>query len=505
MDGIIAVTMKKYFQLRTLQYSLWKSDQVHTQEELLLDLVRQAGRTVFGREHGFSSIASYQDYKKSVPLRKYEGIEPYIRRMLEGEKDILWPGQVEFFSKSSGTTNSVSKYLPVSHDALYKNNYKAGRDIYTIFFKNYPDSDLFADKGSVFSLGGSYTHNEHGMKVGDVSAIIMSELPAWAQEYREPSLTTALMSDWEEKIPAMISETVGKNITHLSGVPTWFVSIFEELKKNHPYTTLRDVWPNLELFIHGAVAFEPYKKIFRELIPFDDMKYMEVYNASEGFFAIQDDPKKVGEMLLLTDHGIFFEFIPMNQYGTQGAQAVALWDTEVGINYAMIITTNAGLWRYDIGDTVCFTSTKPYRVKITGRTKHFINVFGEELMVGNTDMAIAQISEEMDVIVEHYTAAPIYMDTHGKGGHEWVVEFTRAPNDIKKFQARLDEILQSLNSDYRAKRHRDIALQELKINTVLDGTFMKWMHKRGKVGGQHKVPRLSNERTYIEELLEVGE
>lgn len=495
--------MKKYFQLRTLQYSIWKKDQVHTQEELLFDLVRQAGRTMFGKEHSFSTIDSYEEYRNLVPIRKYEDIEPYIKKMLQGEKDILWPGQVEFFSKSSGTTNDVSKYLPVSHDALYKNNYKAGRDLYTIFFKNYPDSDLFADKGSVFSLGGSFTHNEHGAKVGDVSAIIMSELPSWAQEYREPSLETALMSDWEEKIPAMIADTVEKNITHLSGVPTWFVSIFEQLKEKHPYTTLRDIWPNLELFVHGAVSFEPYRKIFNELLPFEDMKYMEAYNASEGFFALQDDPEKVGEMLLLTDHGIFFEFIPMSEYGTDNAQAIALWDVEEGVNYAMIITTNAGLWRYDIGDTVCFTSTNPYRIKITGRTKHFINVFGEELMVGNTDMAIAQISQEMDVMVEHYTAAPIYMDSHGKGGHQWVIEFRKTPSDIRQFQSRLDEILRSLNSDYNAKRHRDIALQELTLNVVPEGTFLKWMEQRGKLGGQHKVPRLSNERKYVEEVLTI--
>jgi len=493
--------MKKYFQVRYLQLSVWKRDQVHTQQELLFDLLHQASRTTFGKEHDFSSIHTYEKFSENLPVRSYEDIEPYITRMIAGEKDVLWPGLVELFSKSSGTTNDASKYLPVSHDSLHKNNYKAGKDVYSLFFHNYPDSDLFINKGSVFSLGGSYTINEHGMKVGDVSAIIMSELPSWAQEYREPSLTTSLMSNWEEKIPAMISETEHKNITHLLGVPTWFVSIFEGLKKKHPYTTLRDVWPDLELFIHGAVSFEPYRKIFKELLPFDDMKYMEVYNASEGSFAIQDDPQKKGEMLLLTDHGVFYEFISLKEYGTKNAQAIPLWKVEEGVDYAMIITTNAGLWRYDIGDTVCFTSTKPYRIRISGRTKHFINVFGEELMVGNTDAAIATISQEMDCIIEHYTAAPIFMNEQGKGGHQWVIEFRRAPDSVPAFQKRLDEILQSLNSDYAAKRQHNLALQELSLTLVPEGTFLSWMESRGKLGGQHKVPRLSNSRKYVEQLL----
>lgn len=504
MGNIVAIAIKKYFQLRTFQFLWWKKNQISTQKTLLFSLLKKAQQTDFGKEHDFASIKNYRDFTQKIPLRKYEQTEPYIALMLKGEENILWPGQVKNFSKSSGTTNSKSKYLPVSSAALHKNNYKAGRDIYTIFFKNYPNSKLFLNNGSVFSLGGSYTRTEGGAKVGDISAIIMSELPAWAQKLREPSLNTALLTNWKEKIPAMISETVGKNITHLSGVPTWFIGIFEELKKQYPYKTLRDIWPQLELFVHGAVAFEPYKKIFRELLPFNDMKYMEVYNASEGFFAIQDDPERKGEMLLLTDHGIFYEFIPMKDYGSPDAVTLPLWEVQQGINYAMIVTTNAGLWRYDLGDTVCFTSTKPYRITITGRTKHFINVFGEELMVGNTDAAIATISEEMDVIVEHYTAAPIFMNEQGKGGHEWVIEFIRPPRNVKQFQHRLDVILQSLNSDYAAKRQHDLALQELTLQVVPEGTFLTWMEERGKLGGQHKVPRLSNERKYVEELLALG-
>ncbi|MCA9352234.1 GH3 auxin-responsive promoter family protein [Patescibacteria group bacterium] len=493
--------MKKYFQLRIYQVELWKTSALMSQEILLYDLIHLGEQTEFGRTHNFKNIETYEEFKRDVPIMTYEEIAPYITRMLDGESDVLWPGKVTSFSKSSGTTNDISKYIPVSHDSLYGNNYKAGRDLYSLFFKNYPDSDLFENNGSVFSLGGSFETNEHSIKIGDVSAIIMSELPQWAERYREPSIKTALMSHWKDKIPAMITETVGKNITHLSGVPTWFVALFEELQKTHPYTTLRDVWPNLELFVHGAVSFEPYRTIFQKLLPFDDMKYLEVYNASEGFLAIQDDPSKPGEMLLLTDHGIFYEFILMNSYGTKEPLTVTLSDVEVGVDYAVIITTNAGLWRYDIGDTVCFTSTEPYRIKISGRTKHFINVFGEELMVGNADEAMSHVCKQTGAIVEHYTAGPIFLDEHGRGGHEWVVEFKQEPRDIQSFITKLDQKLQSLNSDYAAKRQDDIALQELILHAVPQGTFIQWMESRGKLGAQHKVPKLSNKREYIEELL----
>lgn len=501
MNRIIESSMKTYFKLRSYTIGLWKNTALASQEVIFYELLSVASQTEFGKKYRFDEIYSLQDFQKNIPIQTYNDIEPYIKQMINGKSDVLWPGKIRLFSKSSGTTNDVSKYIPVSHAALYHNNYRAGRDLYSIFFASYPESDLFNNKGSVFSLGGSFVTNEHNVKIGDVSAIIMSELPRWAEEYREPSLDIALMEHWKEKIPKMIEGTIDKNITHLSGVPTWFVSIFEELKKNHPYTTLRDIWPNLELFIHGAVSFAPYREIFNNLLPFDDMKYLEVYNASEGFFAIQDDPGKKGEMLLLTDHGIFYEFIPMKHYGTKNPQVITLKDVELGIDYAMIITTNAGLWRYDIGDTVCFTSTNPFRIKISGRTKHFINVFGEELMVGNSDEAITQTCKQTNAIVAHYTAGPIFMNEHGKGGHEWIIEFNQAPSNIEEFIDILDATLQGLNSDYQAKRQDNIALQKLTLSIVPEGTFMKWMEERGKLGGQHKVPRLSNTRKYLEELL----
>jgi len=501
MKNLIETSMKAYFKMRRYKVESFKRNQVVSQEFLLFDLLQKAIHTEYGHTYGFSNIRSYEEFKNNIPLVTYEDIEPYITKMIQGERDILWPGIMHHFSKSSGTTNDVSKYLPVSHDSLYQNNYMAGRDIYTIFFCNYPESDLFKNNGSVLGLGGSFETNEHGIKVGDVSAIIMSELPKWAEKYREPSLPVALLSKWKDKIPAIIEDTKNKNITHLSGVPTWFVSIFDAMKQEKDFTSLREIWPNLELFIHGAVAFGPYREMFRALIPHKDMKYMEVYNASEGFFGIQDDPNRVGEMLLLTDHGVFYEFIPISEYGSTQQNPITLADVELDIDYAIIITTNAGLWRYDLGDTVCFTSTDPYRIKISGRTKHFINVFGEELMVGNTDEALEYVAKKHNCIIEQYTAGPIFMNHEGKGGHEWIIEFKKEPQDIHVFIDDLDNQLQMLNSDYRAKRQDDIALQKLVLHIAPQDTFMKWMEGRGKLGGQHKVPRLSNNRTYLEEIL----
>ncbi|MGB0925326.1 MAG: GH3 family domain-containing protein, partial [Minisyncoccia bacterium] len=373
------------------------------------------------------------------------------------------------------------------------------------FFESYPNSNLFQNQGSTLSLGGSLANkNEKGIVIGDVSAIMMSQLPGWAAQYREPSLDVALMSQWQEKIPAIAKDLVGKNITHISGVPTWFVSLFDHMLDNNPGKNLQDLFPNIELFVHGAVSFEPYRQIFQNFFPQKNMKYLEVYNASEGFFAIQDQPEKPGEMLLLTDHGVFYEFIPMATYGTNDQVCIQLSQVQVGVDYAMLISTNAGLWRYDIGDTVCFTSVDPYRIKISGRTKHFINIFGEELMVGNADSAIAAIAKKYNIEIAHYTAGPIFMNTQGKGGHEWIIECKASyPENMQEFAGDLDAVLQSVNSDYATKRQDNIALQLPVIHFVATGTFEKWMEQRGKLGGQHKVPRLSNKRTFIEEILKI--
>ncbi len=503
MKSLIETSIKAYFKLRQYRVQSWKRNQVTTQEIIFTELLRSAENTEYGRKYGFDRIVDYAGFQRDVPIVSYDDLQPYISRMLNGERDVLWPGFVPYFSKSSGTTSDVSKYIPVSKPALQRNNYKAGKDLYSIFFANYPESDLFRNSGSVFGLGGSFEYNPSGIKVGDVSAIIMSEVPRWAERHREPSLDVALMPHWKDKIPAMIKDTQSKNITHLSGVPTWFISLFDEMKKNHDYSTLRDIWPNLELFIHGAVAFAPYRPLFEKLLPFSDMKYMEVYNASEGFFAIQDMPDKIGEMLLLTDHGVFYEFIPMSVYGTSDQYTIPLSGVEVDVDYAMVITTNAGLWRYDIGDTVSFTSIDPYRIRISGRTKHFINVFGEELMVGNTEEALTHVCAKTGATIENYTAGPIFMDETGSGGHEWVVEFKQLPADIDTFIDLLDLELCSVNSDYAAKRQDDIALQKLKLHVAPPGTFMDWMGQRGRLGGQNKVPRLSNSRKYIDQIIDM--
>ncbi|MCD5390211.1 MAG: GH3 auxin-responsive promoter family protein [Candidatus Pacebacteria bacterium] len=504
MKIVVEAGIKKYFQMRKFKYQIWKKNALDTQEFILFDLLNTAKYTKFGKEFNFEEISDYEDFKKNVPISNYEEIYPYIQKMLDGEHDILWPGFTSFFSRSSGTTNDVSKYIPVSHDALYKNIYVAGKDIYTIFFDNYPDSDIFKNNGSVLSLGGSLSPvNEKGIRVGDVSAVMMSQLPKWAAKYRQPTLDIALMSEWKSKIPAILDDVKGKNITHILGVPTWFISLFEEAKKQNKTNTLQDIFPNIELFFHGAVAFEPYRQIFENLFPQKNMKYMEAYNASEGFFAIQDDPEKNGEMLLLTDHGIFYEFIKMDEYGMKNQTTINLSNISIGVDYAMIISTNAGLWRYDIGDTIQFTSVDPYRIKISGRTKHFINVFGEELMVGNTDAALSFVCKKHNVQIENYTAGPIFMNKQGKGGHEWIIEFKNDPQNLGDFIIDLDSELQNVNSDYKAKRQDDIALQCLKLHAVPAKTFMKWMEGRGKLGAQNKVPRLSNRRRFIEEILNI--
>lgn len=500
MHLFIEYCLKKFFQSRIPFISYWKRNALYHQRNILKRNISLAQNTHYGKKYKFSNIKNITDFQNQVPVVIYEDIAPFINEMLQGKENILWKGKIPYFSKSSGTTNDISKYIPVSHSSLHDNNYKAGKDVYSFFFKRYPKSKLFHNYGAVFSLGGSYVTNELGIKIGDVSALLLSELPSWAERYREPSPDIALMSKWKEKLPAMITNTVDKNITHILGVPTWFISMFEKMKETHSYVTLRDIWPNLELFIHGAVAFGPYRALFQELLPFKDMKYLEVYNASEGFFAIQDTDHQ-GEMILLTHHGIFYEFIPMKTHGTKEALAVDLSKVEIGIDYALIITTNAGLWRYDIGDTICFTSLNPYRIKITGRTKHHINVFGEELMVGNADTALLEVCEKTGVIIEHYSVGPIFMNQQGKGAHEWVIEFRRPPKDNKEFALLLDKQLCNLNSDYAAKRQDNIALQPLVLKVAPKGTFLKWMEQRNKLGGQYKVPKLSQERKYIEELI----
>lgn len=474
------------------------------QDELLKKLIHSAKHTVFGKEYGFESGIREKDFKERVPIQTYEQMFPYIERLMRGEQNILWPSEIKWFAKSSGTTNARSKFIPVSPEALEECHFKAGKDLLSIYINSYPDTNIFSGKG--LAIGGSHQINEfdptNTSHYGDVSAVIMANLPVWAQFIRTPSLEVALMDNWEEKIEKLARETASINVTHIAGVPTWTVLLIQKVLEMEGKKNIKDVWPNLETFFHGAVSFTPYRKLFETLIPDTAMNYWEVYNASEGFFGMQDQAKS-DELLLMLDYGIYYEFIPAEEFDKENPKALSLHDVEVGKNYAMVISTNAGLWRYNIGDTVKFTSTSPYRIKITGRTKHFINAFGEELIIENAEAAITHACEKTGAVMDNFTAAPIYLETSRRGGHEWIIEFKREPTNIDHFTSILDESLRSLNSDYDAKRSQNLALVAPKIHSVQQGTFYNWMKKRGKLGAQNKVPRLSNDREYVEEILEM--
>lgn len=473
------------------------------QARIFQQLIAQGSLTQFGAQHNFSRIKSPADFARQVPISTYEQLFPWIERVLKGEKDVLWPGRIDWFSKSSGTTNDRSKYIPVSQASLYDCHYKGGKDLIAIYLHERPGTRVL--QGKTLALGGSLIENpwRPGTQIGDVSAVIMKNLPWWAQRMRAPQIEIALMDKWEYKIEAMIATCAKENITSLSGVPTWMVVLLQRMVEMHKAQSILDIWPNLEVFLHGAVSFGPYRELFRQLIPSDTMQYLETYNASEGFFGIQDRLDQPDQMLLMLDYGIWYEFIPMDEWGSEQPRTIPLSEVEKDKNYAMVISTNGGLWRYLIGDTVRFTSVEPYRIKVSGRTKHFINAFGEELIVENAERALSEACERTGGIVREFTAAPVFMDNSGKGSHEWVVEFTKAPESLDHFTDVLDTSLRRLNSDYDAKRYQNLALLKPILRLVPQGTFHKWMARRGKLGGQHKVPRLANDRRYVEEILEM--
>jgi len=425
---------------------------------------------------------------------------------MKGEQNLLWPSDVKWFAKSSGTTNARSKFIPVSYEALEECHFNGGKDMLSLFCNNHPNTKIFDGKG--LTIVGSQQANQFDLSqesyYGDVSAVIMSNLPYWTKFVRTPSLDIALMDEWEGKIDQIAKMTCEENVTSISGVPTWTILLLQRIMELKNAKDISEVWPNLEVFFHGAVAFGPYKDIFKKLIPSKSMNYMETYNASEGFFGIQDQ-KNSDEMLLMLDYGIFYEFMPYSEIQKDAQKVVGLEDVKIGENYAMLITTNAGLWRYKIGDTVQFTSTAPYRIKISGRTKHFINAFGEELVVENAERAIAKAANRTEALISNFTAAPRYFGENDKGAHEWIVEFEREPNDLERFEKILDKTLREINSDYDAKRYRNMALTAPIIHKADPGTFYKWMKSRNKLGGQFKVPRLSNNREYLEEILKMVE
>ena len=465
------------------------------QEAVLEHLIKQAKDTEYGRNHAFSAIKGYDDFIHNIPVNTYEELKGDIDRMRQGEVDILWPGRVKWYAKSSGTTNDKSKFIPVSPEGLQKIHYAGGRDSVAIYLRNNPKSRMFDGKGLI--LGGSHSPN-YNLKdslVGDLSAILIENINPLVNLVRVPKKQTALLSDFEVKREQIAREAMTKNVTNLSGVPSWMLSVLTCMMEMTGKAHLEEVWPNIEVFFHGGVAFTPYREQYKRLITSPRMHYMETYNASEGFFGIQDDPEDKS-MLLMLDYGVFFEFIPMD-----GGDPVPLWGVETGKNYAMVISTSCGLWRYEIGDTVQFTSTNPYKFIISGRTKHFINAFGEELIVDNAEQGLAYACEQTGAEVLEYTAAPVFMDEKAKCRHQWLIEFSKRPDDLQLFASLLDKRLQEINSDYEAKRYKDITLQHLEIIEARPNLFNDWLKLRGKLGGQHKVPRLSNSRDTIEQLL----
>ena len=475
------------------------------QAAVLRTLLHAAQATEWGRRYGYADGLSASEFAQRVPCTTYEELYPHIERVLQGEADVLWPGKVQWFSKSSSTTNARSKFIPVTREALHDCHYRAGRDMTALATHLFPESRILS--GKTLSLGGTHGPNpfrphDADSHVGDVSAIIMQNLPTWAEFIRTPPLELALLDEWEEKIERIARHVLHVDVTILAGVPTWMIVLLRRVTELAGVQHITEVWPNLRLFLHGAVAFGPYRELFRQLIPDERMRYLEIYNASEGYFGLQDRPESE-DMLLLVDHGVYYEFIPADQFDAAHPQTLTLDQVELNKKYALVISTNAGLWRYKIGDTIRFTSLAPYRIRIAGRTKHFLNAFGEEVVIENAEAAVAAACQATHTTVRDFTAAPIYFEAsdHSRGGHQWVVEFTQPPHDTTAFATVLDQTLRHLNSDYDAKRHRDIALAPPLLTVAPAGTFERWLAGKGKLGGQHKVPRLSNSRELMDELL----
>ena len=470
------------------------------QAGVLKYLLANGRHTAYGRQHGMGGMNGYEDFAAGVPLNTYEELKAGIDRMRHGEANVLWPGVVKWYAKSSGTTNDKSKFIPVSHDGLKNLHYKGGTDAVALYLRNNPKSRMFDGKGLI--LGGSHSpnYNLRNSIVGDLSAILIENINPLANLVRVPKKQAALLSDFEVKRDRIAHETLHKNITNLSGVPSWMLSVLTRVMELSGKQHLQEVWPNIEVFFHGGVAFTPYRKQYEQLITTPHMHYMESYNASEGFFGLQSDPTDPS-MLLMLDYGVFYEFIPMDEFDNPHPTVVPLTGVQVGVNYAMVITTSCGLWRYIIGDTVKFTSTNPYKFVITGRTKSFINAFGEELIVDNAEQGLAYACQKTGAEVLEYSAAPVFMDGNAKCRHQWLIEFSRQPDNLQAFAQALDSKLQQLNSDYEAKRYKDITLQHLEVIQARAGLFNDWLKSRGKLGGQHKVPRLSNSRTTMEQLL----
>jgi len=498
---LLSPAISKLARMRLWRIENWSSHPEAAQREVLQELVTAAQYTEFGRKYNFEKLFTLKEFKKNVPIHEYDDIKPYILRMMNGEENILWNTPVGWFAKSSGTTSDKSKFIPISEESLQDNHFKASKDLLSNYYKNFPSSDLLTGKGLV--VGGSHQISKVNEEIqyGDLSAVLMQNSPFWGQWIRTPELSVALLDEWEDKIEKLAQITAEENVTSLAGVPTWTILLLKRILEIKGKSTIKEVWPNLELYINGGVSFVPYKEQFNKIIG-GKINYLEIYNASEGFIAAQVNPEDDG-MLLFTEHGIFYEFMPVEEYGNKNPKTVGLKNVVVGKNYALIISTTGGLWRYLIGDTIQFCSLNPYNIKITGRLKHYMNAFGEEVIVDNSDQAIALAAQKTNAVVNDYTAAPVYFSDNSNGAHEWLVEFEKEPDDFGNFITELDNSLKNINSDYEAKRHKNLALRLPIVHKLPKGTFTEWLRSKGRLGGQHKVPRLSNERVMLEEILKI--
>jgi len=491
-----------FLKKRMHQIELFKKYPSEVQNDVLLKLVNTAKNTTFGKNYGFSSVNNYENFSNQTPVFSYENFSNQIEKARKGKSNIFWPSKIKWFAKSSGTTNSKSKFIPVSNESLQDCHYAAGKDLLCMYLNNNPDSQLFTGKS--LRLGGSKTpYEKNGTFYGDLSAILIDNMPFWAEFSSTPSNKISLMENWNYKIEAIIKETINENVTSLAGVPSWMLVLLNKILENRNEKYISEIWPNLEVYFHGGVSFKPYLNQYKNILNKDSMRYYEIYNASEGFFAIQYENNS-NELLLMLDYGIFYEFIDMKYYGTKNEKIIPLAEVKINTNYAILISTNAGLWRYKIGDTVKFTSISPYKIIITGRTKHFINVFGEEVIIENTDNVIKKISSKYDLKIVDYTVAPIFMENNKKGTHEWFIEFQSNPGDAIDLAKTIDEELKKENSDYEAKRYNNFTLKKPKIVIGSNGVFLKWLKKNNKVGGQNKIPRLSNDRKFINQLIELN-
>lgn len=502
---IINKIVSKVIQKRLQEIEYFRKNPEEVQLQNLRQLIDSAEKTEFGKEHKFVKINGrnvINEFQENVPIRDYEELLPYIERIRQGEKNILWNTPIKWFAVSSGTTNSKSKFIPISKESLELCHFRGGKDIIVLYANQVEDTLLVKSKSLV--IGGSQQINsfENELFYGDLSAVIIDNLPIWSHLLRTPKKEIALLPEWEEKLEKMAQQTINENVTSITGVPSWTLVLLKRILEITGKKKIEEVWPNFELFIHGGVSFLPYRAEYEKIFPVGT-RYLETYNATEGFFGIQDE-LNCHDLLLMLDLGIFYEFVELENVYDKDARVFTVADVELGKNYAMIISTNTGLWRYLIGDTVRFTSLKPHKIIITGRIKHFINAFGEELIIDNAEKALYQASVKTNSQIKEYTAAPIYMSDKETGGHEWLIDFYKIPENIENFIDELDIALKSVNTDYAAKRYKNLTLKRPVVHIANEGVFYKWLKQKGKLGGQNKVPRLSNNRDYIDELLELN-